>query len=150
MRVADVWVLKANPRLAIFQKTFAVGIDGHRWKNFDENWQAKKVADMQLTLRSSKLIFAAATARSKCNVHDFFGEITFCASLRQASFAPNVHRKMILARRSSPRANRKSARSAPVPGRSNVANQAAIETSKSHRRPSLAAAGDGHTPPSIL
>jgi hypothetical protein len=41
-------------------------------------------------------------------------------------------------------------RSAPVPGRSNVANQAVIETSKAHRHPSLAAAGDGHTPPSIL
>jgi hypothetical protein len=63
--------------------------------------------------------------------------------------APNVQRKMILARRSSHRANRKSARSAPVPGRSNVANQAAIETSKAHRRPSLAAAGDGRAPPAF-
>ena len=67
----------------------------------------------------------------------------------QTPIAPNVHRKMILARRSSPRANRKSARSAPVPGRSNVANQAAIETSNAHRRPFLAAAGDGHTPPNV-
>jgi hypothetical protein len=67
----------------------------------------------------------------------------------QTPNAPNVQRKMILARRSSPRANRKSARSAPVPGRSNIANQAVIETFKAHRRPSLAAAGDGRTPPSI-
>jgi len=67
----------------------------------------------------------------------------------QTPIAPNVQRKMILARRLSQRANRKSARSAPVPGRSNVANQAAIGTSKAHRHPSLAAAGDGRTPPSI-
>jgi hypothetical protein len=56
---------------------------------------------------------------------------------------------MNLARRSSQRDNRKSARSAPVPGRSNIANQAVIETSKAHRRPSLAAAGDGHAPPAF-
>jgi hypothetical protein len=54
---------------------------------------------------------------------------------------------MILARRSSPRANRKLTRSAPVPGRSNVANQAVLGTSNAHRRPFLAAAGDGCTPP---
>jgi hypothetical protein len=67
----------------------------------------------------------------------------------QTPIAPNDHRKMISARRSSQRANRKSARSAPVPGRSNVANQPVIETSKAHRRPSLAAAGDGHAPPAF-
>ena len=33
-----------------------------------------------------------------------------------------------------------------VSGRSNVVNQADIEIFKAHRRPSLAAAGDGHTP----
>jgi hypothetical protein len=75
---------------------------------------------------------------------------SFARQKIQTPIAPIVHPKIILARRSSPRANRKLARSAPVPGRSNVANQAVIETSKAHRRPSLAAAGDGHTPPLIL
>jgi len=81
---------------------------------------------------------------------DFAAVAPFARQKIQPPNAPNVQRKMILARRSSQRDNRKSARSAPVPGRSNVANQAVIEISKAHRRPFLAAAGDGRTPPSIL
>jgi hypothetical protein len=42
------------------------------------------------------------------------------------------------------------ARSASVPGRSLMANQAIIEMANARRRSFVAVAGDGHTPQSIL
>jgi hypothetical protein len=53
-----------------------------------------------------------------------------------------VHPKLILAAAVSP-----GSRSAPVPGRSNVAKQAGIGLAKARRRSCIAVAGDGHTPP---
>ncbi|HAO78137.1 MAG TPA: hypothetical protein DCQ92_03995 [Verrucomicrobia subdivision 3 bacterium] len=94
MRISDIPVVKPDSRLAVFQKTSAMCVDDNCWEYFNEYRQAIKLADMQLTLCSGKLKFATSTARSKCNVHDFFGEITFCASLRQAPFAPIVHPKL--------------------------------------------------------
>ena len=44
----------------------------------------------------------------------------------------------------------KTARSAPVPGRSNVAKQAVIGFAKARRRLDIAVAGDGHTPPALV
>ena len=40
----------------------------------------------------------------------------------------------------------KTTRSAPVPGRSNVANQGGIGLARAYRRLDIAVAGDGHTP----
>jgi len=63
----------------------------------------------------------------------------------QTPFVPVVHLKLVLAAAVFP-----DRRSAPVPGRGNVAKQAGIGLAKARRRSCNAVAGDGHTPPSIL
>ena len=47
----------------------AVCVDGDTWQNLNEHGQVEKVMDLQVPLFACEFILAAASARSKCDVH---------------------------------------------------------------------------------